>query len=476
MPRSWKEIGMQRSPRQVGLTAVTVLTMAIALTIVTGPAAVAEPPLSCAQNIPAYLVGIGVNPTDAAKAICQEGFRNYAGPSCPGTGWNCVRANVPIVQIANLGGTNLFYCTALNCLVIQVVDGGPGQNASACERRVDNPITEETVMVCDIMQVNGGPGTNAATISQHIQQTKGTMQKAREIARITQENETKSNIARIIQGIGQTQNAKGGGSITQSQEAHQAATVSQTTLDPSATQLGDNTSNIDQRQGQSQRASAGGSGSTITQDQNSVVGGNTDPFACDQPNGTYDQQKNQCADVTQHSGVLDLGALPLIPPTLAAGGGDNNSTLDHHVTQRQTAEKAGTVNQSQGEFLTGEAGNKEQLSTGVSHGTATQDMLQIQSSPPNASGLRNQRTGDPRCCWQQFGNLANRADITQTTKQVASDPNASQFAFLQANCDSSGICHVRQDATIEGDTNSNSCDSPSCDPVFTTNSDGGDLT
>jgi hypothetical protein len=450
--RSWKEIGMQRSPSQVGLTAVTVLTMAIAMTIVTGPVAVAEPPLSCAEDIPAYLVGIGVNPDDAARAVCQEGPRNYAGPSCPGTGWNCVRANVPIVQI---GGINVFYCTALNCLVIQAVHGGSGQNASACERRVDNPTTEETVMVCDIMQVNGGPGTNAATISQHIQQTKGTMQKAREIARITQENETKSNIARIIQVIGQAENAKGGSPITQKQEAHQAATVIQTTksLDIDA-MLGDNTSNIDQRQNQSQRASVGGTGSTITQGQNTTSTG--DLINCDQPGDvSYDQVKNQCADVTQHSGVISV-----------PGGGDNSSTLNHDSTQRQTAEKAETVNQSQGASTNGEEGIKDQLSSGVSTGTATQDMLQVQTAPPSASGLRSQETGDPRCCWLQFGNTANSADIFQTTLQTASPEDADQNASLVGRCNSDGTCHVEQSATTDYGSHTESC-TGSCGFVFT---------
>jgi hypothetical protein len=447
--RSWKEIGMQRSPRQVGLTAVTVLTMAIALTIVTGPAAVAEPPLSCAEDIPAYLVGIGVNPDDAANAICQEGLRNYAGPSCPGTGWNCVRANVPIVQIANLGGTNLFYCTALNCLVIQVVHGGPGQNASACERRVDNPTTGETVMVCDIMQVNGGPGTNAATISQHIQQTKGTMQKAREIARITQTNETKSNIARIIQGIGQTQNAKGGGSITQSQEAHQAATVDQLTTS------GANTSNIDQRQNQSQRAA--GSSGLVTQKQNTDPGFDS---SCDRPtdNPDFDQEKNQCAEVTQDSSV--------VPST----GGSIQSRLNQAITESQTASNAGSVDQDQGTFpggpLTpgGQDGIVVQNSSAPVDSDAIQDTNQTQIATGIIDGVdpgdQFKNTGDPRCCATQTINPGSTADITQRTNQSAfvngeySD-DAEQFASLRGDCDSFGTCTVEQLATVNGDPTPN---------------------
>lgn len=455
---------MQRSPRQVGLTAVTVLTMAIALTIVTGPVAVADPPLSCAEDIPAYLVGIGVNPDDAANAICQEGLRNYAGPSCPGASWNCVRANAPIVQIASPLGTNLFYCTGLDCVVVQVALSG-GQNGGACDRTDKHSAT--ALQVCDITQANDGNpnSTNAAGIQQNIQQSSGSVQDARQVARITQTNSVGRNIAHIHQVVGQSQNAKGSAPVTQTQEAHQAATVSQTTLDLVASELGDNSSNVNQRQNQSQR---GRTGSSITQNQNTAVGGNLNPFACDQPDGPYDQQKNQCADVTQHSGVLDV-----LVPVLAPGGGDNDSTLNHQITQRQTAEKAETVNQSQGAFSSGEAGNKEQLSSGVSTGTANQDMLQTQSAPPSAFGFQDQRTGDPRCCWAQFGNTANSASITQATNQVASDPNAFQDAVLQADCDSTGMCHVQQDATIDGDTNSNSCDDTSCHfTVF--NSDGGE--
>jgi hypothetical protein len=443
---------MQRSPRQVGLTAVTVLTMAFALTIVTGPVAVAGPPLSCAEDIPAYLVGIGVNPNDAAKAICQEGLRNYAGPACPGKGWNCVKANVPIVQIANLGGTNLFYCTALNCLVVQVAHNG-GQNASACERRVEGPT--ETLMFCSITQATG-PGTNAATISQHIQQSKGVTQRAREVARITQVNETGSNIARIIQGIGQSSRAKGG---LQLQEAHQAATVTQTTEHDDSLEtstLGNNTSNIRQTQDQLQRASGG----SIEQKQNTEPGSDPAPgdFFCDGSllGGTpaFDQEKNQCAEVTQHSS--------LVPGV----GGANRSTLTHQIGQRQTAEGTGTVSQSQGASSTGEGGVKDQLSSGVSTGTATQDMLQDQTAPPDASVSQTQNTGDPRCCWAQFGNPANSAEIIQVTNQSSSS-GGIQSARLQADCDSSGTCHVEQSATTNNESGMNDCTNSSCHEELT---------
>jgi hypothetical protein len=441
---------MQRSPRQVGLTAVTVLTMAFALTIVTGPVAVAGPPLSCAEDIPAYLVGIGVNPNDAAKAICQEGLRNYAGPRCPGENWTCARADRPVVQIADQRGTNLFHCTIGDCLVVQLVDAG--QNASACERSED--VNDEAVALqeCWIVQENT-TGANAAGIAQHIQQTRRSAQNARQVARIEQDNATGSNIARIVQGIGQSSRAKGGQDpITQTQEAHQAATVDQVTLTLGLEVAGDNNSNIRQTQAQTQRASHP---DAVTQSQNTELGSGP---SCDQPaDATYDQAKNQCANVTQHSEVI-------------GGGGDNNSTLNHQITQRQTAEKAETVNQSQGAstngLTNGEEGIKDQLSSGVSTGTATQDMLQVQTAPPSASGLRSQETGDPRCCWDQLGNGANRADIFQTTLQTASPEDADQNASLVGRCNSSGTCHVEQSATTDYGSHTESC-TGSCGFVFT---------
>jgi hypothetical protein len=451
---------MQRSPRKVGLVAGMLLALTMALTVGTASTASADPPdLSSDQAINAYLVSIGVDPS---QAVWQRGLKNYAGPSCPGASWNCVRANAPIVQIAAPGGTNLFYCTGLDCLVVQVAHNG-GQNASACERRVERPT--ETLMVCSITQATG-PGTNAATISQHIQQTKGLVQRAREVARITQVNEAGSNIARVIQGIGQSSRTTDSSQI---QEAHQAATVSQTTKDDPLTEtstLGDNTSNIRQTQDQLQRAS----GESVSQMQNTTDTGDS---TCDQPGEEpYVQRKNQCAAVTQLSGVVDLTT---IPPTLAAGGGDQSSTLSHQITQRQLAPNAEAGEQDQGAFNSGEEGNKEQLSSGVSKGTATQDMLQVQTAASGASELdlfQDQDTGDPRCCWDQLGNNANDATIIQRTVQNASlEEDASQTYFLDAFCVSQGMCHVRQSATVNGgEPDAKECDDNACSRT-TTNAD-----
>jgi hypothetical protein len=456
---------MGRGLKRVALAASTTLTLAAALLVGAASAAGADPPVSCTDDIPAYLVGIGVNPDDAANAICQEGLRNYAGPRCPGKNWTCARADRPIVQIADSGGTNLFHCTSGDCLVVQLV--AAGQNTSACERSQEVNSEAVALQECWIVQENT-TGANAAGIAQHIQQTRRPTQRARQVARIDQDNATGSNIARIIQGIGQSSRTTDSPQI---QEAHQAATVTQTTehgIPPETSTLGDNTSNIRQIQDQLQRAS----GSSVSQMQNTELGTVPTEVACDQPNGPYNQEKNQCASVTQHSGVLDLGdplADPPVPPTLASGGGRNSSTLDHQITQRQAAPNAESGAQFQGAFSTGEGGDKQQLSTGVSTGTATQDALQVQTAKSDAAVVQDQDTGDPRCCWEQLGNPANTAEILQRTDQSASSPDAFQTARFIGQCESTGTCHVLQSSTIDGEPQEpNECGPQSvCEEFYT---------
>ena len=81
--------------------------------------------LSSLPAIEAYLVSIGVDPD---SVVVQQGPLNYAGPSCPGDGWNCTAAT-RVVQISTAtSGANIFDCLpavdatfpALNeCLIVQ---------------------------------------------------------------------------------------------------------------------------------------------------------------------------------------------------------------------------------------------------------------------------------------------------------------------------------------------------------------------
>src|SRR5687768_7932747 len=73
--------------------------------------------LSTPEAAKTYLISQGFDPS---KFIFQVGLKNYAGPSCPGLGWNCTAANL-VVQITTAGGTNYAECadSARQCVIVQ---------------------------------------------------------------------------------------------------------------------------------------------------------------------------------------------------------------------------------------------------------------------------------------------------------------------------------------------------------------------
>jgi hypothetical protein len=442
---------MGRGLKRVALAASTALTLATALLVGTASAASADPgpDLSSREAIEQYLVSIGVDP---ATAVWQTGLKNYAGPSCPGVGWNCVRANAPIVQIAAPLGTNLFACTGLDCVAVQTALQG-GNNGAGCLRtdKHANP----ALQVCEITQANDGNpnSSNAATISQSIEQSTGAVQDARQVARITQMNGLGKNIAGIHQVIGQTQNARGG-TVLQSQEAHQAATVEQLTT------TGGNASNVDQRQNQNQRASGA---ETVSQAQNTE----TDTgVICDHPadDPAFHQQKNQCVEVFQTSDII------------FATGGPNTSNLVGKISESQTASNSSDIEQDQGNSCRclGQQGDVDQHSSAPSKSEANQDTVQVQRASGDPSPSKFKNIGDPRCCQFQENNPNNTAHIVQTTDQTASSPDAIQEALLVGDCVTSGSCTVFQAATVNGETTTNdSCtDQSACFEVLTCESVG----
>lgn len=425
---------MQRSRRRLSLTVTTVLTLTSALAIVTAPAASADrgPDLSSRAAIESYLISIGFDPSEA---VWQEGLRNYAGASCPGVDWNCVPADVPIVQIAAPLGTNVFSCTGLDCVAVQVVPLGAGQNEADCER--GDRHADAAVQSCLIAQSNT-TGNNNAVINQSIEQ-KGAEVTARQVARIEQTNGSGKNLAGFHQVITQSSIVRG---TIQSQQAHQAATLDQETT------TGSNTSNVDQRQNQTQKAS--GTTDTITQEQNTVLG--TD-VTCDRPtDADFDQMKNQCVDALQNSSLTAGAAI--------------NLTLRQLIRESQSASNAPAVDQEQGSLsgFHGQEGSVVQNSSAPVFADPIQETIQGQTATAISGGVNPgdqfKDTGDPRCCAMQTINMSSAADITQRTNQSASSDGAIQVARFSGNCESSGTCHVFQSATIDGSTDTNECPDP----------------
>src|SRR2546430_4401521 len=81
--------------------------------------------LSSLPAIEAYLASIGVG---MESVVVQQGPLNYAGPLCPGDGWNCTTANAVVQISTGRSGANIFDCLpsinatipALNeCLIVQ---------------------------------------------------------------------------------------------------------------------------------------------------------------------------------------------------------------------------------------------------------------------------------------------------------------------------------------------------------------------
>jgi hypothetical protein len=381
--------------------------------------------LTTQAGIAQYLWSIGIDP---ATATIQTGPRNYAGPNCPGSGWNCAAAIGPIVQIAQGGGQNQFVCTPVSrrvpptqdphtCVIVQT---GPGSNVARCvERTSANPAEQ----LCDITQMSTG-GNNRASVLQVVEQVEGNSdvsQEADQTARISQTSEGGSNVASVVQRVEQSTQSQDD-AITQVQEADQDAFIDQTS------ESGDNSSSVVQTQDQEAVAEGGAS---ITQQQNaSELDGS-----------------NQDASVVQNSS-LEPGV-----------GGDQASFVRQLINQGADADtEAGPVTQTQGSFDGGQSILEDQSSSGVS--THTNDQDKVQDWEAETDGFLNRSRFDPtRCCagTTQVGNEANTCDIDQTVVQEGGNAENS-FADVEAFETTSGNCTADQSVTQDGVTTTNSAE------------------
>src|SRR5438094_254402 len=219
--------------------ATIIATLGLLLTAVVPAGAAASTPdraaadLSSLPAIEAYLVSIGVDP---GSVVVQEGPLNYAGPSCPGDGWNCTAAT-RVVQIGTgRSGANIFDCLpsinatipALNeCLIVQSsvldpLETSTSLNSASCNADMSDGSGKSK---CTIRQ-QSKKGNNNANINQRINQRGGSPQTATEDAEITQTSDTGKNTARITQSIQQTLDVD----PTQQQQARQTAKITQNSV------------------------------------------------------------------------------------------------------------------------------------------------------------------------------------------------------------------------------------------------------
>jgi hypothetical protein len=356
--------------------------------------------------------GAGVDPTTVVR---QVGLLNYAGPNCPGVGWNCTTAT-NVVQVASAGGQNRFECDPAGLGTDAgtntcVIDQSGDNNKARCKLRN----TEETtsVQTCTVTQTGK---RNSADIDMTIEQKNGPTQDGQQTATVKQ-TATERNQSQIHQTVKQRTST----GATQMQDGYQLANVQQDATGSN------NFSHVHQALDQDE------SGSATNQQQNTKM---------PQPYCSV-KQANQCARIFQN--VFD------------ADGGKNESHLHQAIGERQST-KAPAATQTQGDPFNGNEGDVHQTNpdgAGENHDHADQVVAQRESGP-NGTTTQKQDT-DPRCCGgSQVGGAKNREDIHQATTQSASEEYASQFSSLfgevhQVN-DPANSCRIEHHARNNNDS------------------------
>jgi hypothetical protein len=328
--------------RRASKSVLVLMALAGVVALMTGSRAGAGGPtqkvdLSTNDAVNAFLTSIGVNP---AGVTIQRGFKNYAGPKCPGVGWSCTTATM-VVQVAPQGGANRFECgdPALvgldpvtifgtvpsapysgarvgSCLAVQQSDvglaaGPPGENEGRCHKR-DRQTTSPAAMAqdCRIVQMNERGPNNASVHMLIDQNAKGSTQTAQQTAAVIQQNGTGPNHSHVTEIIKQDthEDAAGTGGIgNQTQEAHQSACVWQggavtppTTGCPAFAEglpsSGDNDSHVHQEEDQSAKLK-----NATSSDQHQNTGAST-LGDCNTAEG-FVTEPNECARIDQKSTV-----------------------------------------------------------------------------------------------------------------------------------------------------------------------------
>jgi len=432
-------------------TLMAALAGALVLVVGAGAAAALQPPKKIDLTNPAavdsYLTSIGVNP---ATVVRQVGLLNYAGPNCPGPGWNCT-ASTKVVQVSSAGGSNKFDCSPAGtgtdpstntCVIVQ---GGP-DNAAQCKMKDTGVPTESQRCV-----INQDGARNLAIVDELIKQRTGPTQDATQTADVSQ-TATERNQSQIHQDAKQDTNT----GTTQNQNIHQVALVNQSA---SGSQ---NFSHVHQNQ------DLGESGNAGIQNQN-VAGLPSGITDCDLEHKPG-SNPNACANVVQQ--------------VTAATGGTNESHVHQNIHEHQQT-TALFASQHQEQPLSGIEAQVDQSNpagVGTNRKVTHQDGRQRQDGPVGT--IQNQII-DPNCCGAgtTFGGANNTDDYHQTAIQSASGGSAaSQILRITGDTDHetapvpdllapaaptgvSDVCRISHDARNNGASThftftDNSCTGP----------------
>ena len=390
--------------------------------------------LSSLPAIEAYLTSIGVDP---GSVVVQQGALNYAGPNCPGEGWNCTTANM-VVQIstATSPGANIFDCfpaldatiPALNeCLIVQSsvldpLETSTTTNSAGCTADI---LEGSGKSKCTIRQTSK-KRNNYATYRGSITQGGESPQSAFEEVTFTQNSDTGNNTVKITQTIKQTLKTDLTTPVSQDQQARQKATVTQT-----ASSSGNNSSSVAQSQFQDENASGGAS---ITQNQNAASA-----------------EKNQELTVTQTTST-----------------GNNISSFSQLINQNQQAQSTpGPIMQTQGTPGTGGlkatvTQNVTTPNTGYNSNSTSLDEPQTQAAQTQGTKTQDQ-LGPEDCCGTQIGGIPEK-NFNKVVERNAqhNDTGVGQSTEQRAKCsDTVGECSVDVTYTSNSGTNHDTMSGPS---------------
>jgi uncharacterized repeat protein (TIGR01451 family) len=383
---------------------------------------------SSAARPHAGLVGAPTAASSKVRAIGpgfvrQVGLRNYAGPNCPGSGWNCT-SSTRVLQASNPGGQNVAECTdsvvTNPCTILQ----NGASNTARCTQK--STTVSSVTQSCTITQTGA---TNIAFVTQTISQSDGSDQYGSQAAAVTQTGSALNQL-QLIQDA--SQNIKTGS--TQIQNMYQSAVVIQ-----NASSAGNNVSSLYQSQLQKENAKS------TAQSQNDGTGtGLGDCF------GGTPTKPNACANVSQTS-----------------VNGTNDNHLKQFISEDQNS--SGPATQIQGSSTGGLDGRIHQETTGSGH--SNNDVNQnkaLKQTVPKGPGSTQDQTDPVRCCgtFSQVGGTGNTETISQSSSLTASDPGADQSSTLIGESNSpTGSCSITQRGSVNNDSNTETNSFSPCPPV-----------
>ena len=176
--------------------------------------------LSTNAGVKQYLRSLGISPRGV---VIQRGARNYAGPNCPGKGWNCTRSQrvvqiaTPAARVRGGAGTRSFFA--------KPPPPPPPVNVAKCSR------TTGSSQSCSVTQDAVAGASNSAQVDETITQSGQTLNGSQD-AQITQTSVSGTNKVQVNLKI--TQSATTGGtSVTQNLTSSQNFNISQTSTSTS---------------------------------------------------------------------------------------------------------------------------------------------------------------------------------------------------------------------------------------------------